>query len=181
MGISNAQNQALLNSEISILLRSYNDIFSDFDPNTYIDRTLSDDFINQAKKMFINKIGKQLTLKLHLPANMRNEADEKIIIKGLHSHFNTMHQQLKSDLKKTNKIGWILTLSGIIIMIAASYLSFMKPDKYHAHLLIVLFEPAGWFLLWTGLDHLVYSLKETKKDRSFYSGMAKSEIIFSNH
>lgn len=52
MGISNVQDQSLLNAEISILLRSYNDIFSDFDPSTYIDRTLSDDFINQAKKIF---------------------------------------------------------------------------------------------------------------------------------
>ncbi len=53
-------------------------------------------------------------------------------------------------------------------MIAASYIFFMKSEKYHIHFLLVLFEPAGWFLLWTGLDHLVNSPKETKKDIDFY-------------
>ncbi|MEJ7738686.1 MAG: hypothetical protein WKF97_14755 [Chitinophagaceae bacterium] len=38
-------------AEISILPSSYDDIFSDFDPNAYAERTLSDDFITQAKKI----------------------------------------------------------------------------------------------------------------------------------
>ena len=109
---------------------------------------------------------------------MRNEEEEKMIVKGLHSHFNNAHKQLQSGLKKANNLGLIMILSGIIVMIAASYLSFMKPGKYHAHLLIVLFEPAGWFLLWSGLDHLVYSLKETKKERIFYFVMTNAKIVF---
>ena len=64
-------------------------------------------------------------------------------------------------------------------MIIASHLSFIKSERYAMHLLLVLFEPAGWFMLWVGLDHLVYaSKKETKKDLAFYSIMKESAISF---
>ena len=165
-------------AEVSILLDSYDDIFSDFDPSEYSERTLSDDFIIQAKKFSRNIIGNKMSLRLLLPANKRNEQEEKVIIKRLHSYFKSVHQTLKSEVKKANIRGLIFTLIGITIMIAASYISFMKPEKYHVHFLLVLFEPAGWFLLWTGFDHLANSSKETKKDLDFYLRMTKSEIEF---
>jgi len=171
--------QSLLKlAEVSILLDSYNDIFSDFDPSAYSERTLSDDFIIQTKKFSKNKGGHKMSLKLLLPASVRNEQDEKVIIKRLHSHFKDSYQQLESEVRKTNRKGIILTIIGLVLMTIASYLSFMKVEKYHIHFLLVLFEPAGWFLLWAGLDHLVYSSKDAKKDLNFYSKMTTSEIKF---
>ena len=168
-------------AEINILLSSYNDLFSDFDPSAYPERTLSDDFIVQAKKISKNKSGNKMSLRLLLPANKRNEQDERLIVERLHSYFRHVYKQLKSEVRKGNAKGLTLTLIGIIIMIASSYISFIKPDKYHAHLLLVLFEPAGWFLLWIGLDHLVYSLKNTKRELAFYVKMTKAEINFISH
>ena len=175
------QHPLLKLAEISILLTSYNDIFSAFDPSAYAERTLSDDFITQAKKISQNKSGNKMLLRLLLPAHKRNDPEDEMIVKRLHSYFKSVHQQLASGIRKTNKIGFLLTLIGIILMTAASYLSFMKPEKFAMHLLLVLFEPAGWFMLWVGLDHLVYALKDTKKELSFYSKMVKSEIIFYSH
>ena len=168
----------LKHAEINILLSSYNDIFSDFDPSAYAERTLSDDFIIQAKNISRNKWRNMMSLRLLLPSDKRNEQEEKVIVKRLHTYFKSIHQQLKSEVRKANTRGFILTLIGITVMIAASYISFTKPEKYHVHLLLVLFEPAGWFLLWIGLDHLVYSSKETKKELAFYSKMTKSEVNF---
>ena len=165
-------------AEIRILLRSYDAIFSDFGPRPYSERTLSYDFIIQAKKRFRNKRGEKVFLKLLLPANKRNEQDEDMIVKRIHSYFKNVNQQLKDEVRKTNKKGLILTLIEIVLMMAASYISFMKPEKYYVHFLLVLFEPAGWFLVWVGLDHLVYSSKEAKKDLDFYLRVTKSEIKF---
>ena len=177
--VSDESKQSLLKlAEISILLDSYDSIFSDFDPSPYSERTLSDDFITQSKKISINKSGKKITLNLLLPKNKRNDVDEKIIIKRLHTYFKSVHQELTHEVKKINRRGLYLTVTGIILMMAASYISYLNTQKFHIHLLLVLFEPAGWFLLWAGLDHLVYSSKETKKDLSFYSKMTKSEIKF---
>lgn len=176
--INPVSQQSLLKlAEVSILLDSYDDIFSDFDPSAYSERTLSDDFI-LAKKFSKNKIGNKISLRLLLSANKRNEQEEKVIIKRLHSYFKGVHEQLETEVRKTNTRGWILTLIGIAVMIAASYISFMKPEKYPVHLLLVLFEPAGWFLLWAGLDHLANSSKETKKDIDFCAKMIKSKINF---
>ncbi len=177
--ITSVPKQSLLNlAEISILLSSYNDIFSAFDPGAYSERILSDDFIIQAAKFSKNKTGKKMSLKLLLPEKVRNENDEKIIIKRLHAHFRDAFQQINKDVKKSNYKGVLLTAIGITLMVTASYLSFMKPEQYHIHFLLVLFEPAGWFLLWAGLDHLVYTRKETKRELDFNLKMTKSEIKF---
>ena len=180
--VSDESKKSLLKlAEISILLDSYDSIFSDFDPSPYSERTLSDDFIMQSKKLSRNKSGKKIALNLLLPKNKRNYVDEKIIIKSLHSYFKSVHQELTFEVREINKRGFYLTVTGIILMMAASYISYLNTQKFHIHLLLVLFEPAGWFLLWAGLDHLVYSSKETKKDLSFYSKMTKSEIEFNTY
>lgn len=165
-------------AEVSILLSSYNDIFSAFDPSAYYERILSDDFLIQANKFSKTKEGNKMTLKLLLPESARNKEDELIIIKRLHSHFKEAYQHVISEVKKTKRKGILFTGIGIILMLTASYLSFMQPEEYHIHFLLVLFEPAGWFLLWVGLDELVYSSKERKTDLDFNSKMAKSEIVF---
>lgn len=177
--INQVPKQSLLKlAEISILLNSYNDIFSDFDPSPYSERALSDDFIIQAKKFVKDKAGNKMSLKLLLPASVRNEQDEKVIIKRLHAHFKEAYRQIGSEVKKLNRRGLIFIIAGILFMVVASYLSFIKPEKYPIHFLLVLFEPAGWFLLWNGLDHLIFFSKTTKKDFDFYSKMAKAEIKF---
>lgn len=167
-------------AKINILLSSYDYLFSDFDPSAYAERTLSDDFITEAKNISKNKPGTKILLTLLLPANKRNDEEEKVIIERLYSYFKTIHIQLAADVRKIRKRGILLAFAGIITMIAASYMSFIKPEKYSAHLLIVLFEPAGWFLLWMGLDHLVNTSKKTKEELDFYGRMTKSEIKFSN-
>lgn len=166
---------------ISILLDSYDDIFSDFDPGAYAERILSDDFIIQLKKFLKHKSGSKMSLRLLLPASKRNEVEEKVIIERLHSNFKSVHQALASEVRKINVRGVIFTLVGITLMLTASYLSYMRAEKYHVHFLLVLFEPAGWFLVWTGLDVLVHSSKETKRELAFYLRMTKSEIAFFTH
>lgn len=173
-----SEQQLTKHTEINILLNSYNDVFSDFDPSAYGERTVSDDFIIQTKTISKNKSGSNLILRLLIPAHRRNEQDEKLIITRLQGYFMNVYKQLKSEVRKANAKGLTLVFFGIIIMMAASYISFIKPDKYYVHLLLVLLEPAGWFLLWVGLDHLVYSLKDIKRDLAFYLKMAKSEINF---
>lgn len=177
--IHSVSQQSLLKpAEVSILLESYDEIFSHFDPSSYSERTLSDDFIIQAQRISKNKDGAKMSLRLLLPGSARNEEDEMVIIKRLYSHFKEAHQQVTNDVRKTNRKGILMTGIGTFLMVTASYLSFMKPEKYHLHFLIVLFEPAGWFLLWAGLDHLVYLSKSKKSDFDFYSKMVKSKIGF---
>ena len=168
-------------AEITILLNSYSEIFSHFDPSAYTERTVSNDFITVVKNICKNKTGNPVLLRLLLPGNIRDEQDEKKIATRLHNHFGDVYQELRSEIRKKNNKGLIVTFIGLIIMIIASYISFIKPEKYSVHLLLVLFEPAGWFLLWVGLDYFVYASKETKKKLVFYAKMKTAEIIFFTH
>lgn len=168
-------------NEISIWIDSYNDLFSDFDPMPYSERTLSDDFIIQVKKMVRKKEEKLSKLNLLLIEQVRSKQDEATIAKRLHEHFQVMAGQLGDDIRKTNKRGFILTTSGIICMIVASYISFVGSEQYVTHMLRVLFEPAGWFMVWAGLDKFVYDSKKTKMELLFYLKMVEAKVEFSNY
>ena len=73
----NLNEQLPKQGEINMLLSSYNDIFSHFDPSPYTKRILSDDFIMTVKNISKNKTGMNVILSLNLPMNIRNEQEEK--------------------------------------------------------------------------------------------------------
>ena len=59
-------------SEISILLDNYDDIFSDFDPRPYSERSLSDDLLNEARKASRDKNTGRLELRFLISEKMRD-------------------------------------------------------------------------------------------------------------
>lgn len=162
-------------------LDSYNDIFSDFDPRPFQERMLSDDFIAEAKKACKEKSTAIRTFSLLLPQSVRNETDEKHIAARLSIYFNHAYQQIHAEAEEVKRKGIYFILTGISLMLIASYISFLKSDKYYVHIMLVLFEPAGWFMLWAGLDHLIYSLQKTKSDLKFYSTMANAQFDFASY
>ena len=168
-------------AEISIWLDSYNDIFSDFDPRPVSVRSLSDDFISQVKKTQRESKGDKAVLRLLMPSALRKTEEEIRIMERLHSYFNTFHQQLRDEARATNTKGVYFILAGITLMVVASYISFTKPETFSVHLLLVLFEPAGWFMLWAGLDHLIYFSKNKTSELGFYRKMSNVQIEFKEY
>jgi len=166
--------------EISIWLDSYNDIFSDFDSRPLSERTVSDDFLTEVRKVCDEKSRNKIHLKLSVPENQRNTDDEKVIIKRLHLYFRNSHHLIKNKVKQKNIRGLYFIITGTLLMLCASYISFLKPEKFYIHTLLILFEPAGWFFLWTGLEHLIYSSKSKKADLIYYNKMSEALIRFIN-
>ena len=166
--------------EISIWLDCYDDIFSSFDSRPLSERTVSDDFLTEVRKVCEEKSRNKIHLKLAMPENLRNEDDEKVIIKRLHLYFRNNYSLVANEIKQNNKKGIYFILIGIILMLFASYISFQNPVKFYIHTLLILFEPAGWFFLWSGLDHLVYFSKNKKSDQLYFHKMAEAIIRFVN-
>ncbi len=169
------------NVEIKIWLDSYNEMFSDFDPRPYAKRTVSDDFIIQVRKVVKDRYRENMTLQLLLPEGARNEQDEQVISKRIHTYCNLIKEQLLEEKGKVMRTGFILTVSGILLMLIASYVSFLKSESFYTHVLLILFEPAGWFMLWVGLDKIVYYSGSKRKELDFYTHMARTEIIFGTY
>ena len=70
-----------LESNISLKVNRYNDIFSSFDPRHYSVRALSVDFLDEAKRASIDKDSKKIELRLLIPRNLRKLEIERTIKK----------------------------------------------------------------------------------------------------
>jgi len=167
--------------DISIWIDSYSDIFSDFDPRSFSERTISDDFIAQVKKVSRDTKGKVSVLKLLVPMGMQKDDHEKNIKKRLQNYFYNIHQQLQEELRQAKVKGIYFSVTGVALMVIASYISFLKLSNFPVKLVLVLFEPGGWFLFWTGLD-LLFSFSRSKKGEiDFYNRMSNVHVEFSSY
>ena len=164
--------------DISIWLDNYDDIFSDFDPRPYSERVLSDDFLVEVRKVCRENEEMINELKLLMPADKRKNDDETIIKNKLHNHFKKNHHQYEEQYKNVLKKGIAFSLIGMTMMLISSYISLSHSDSFLMHLLLVVFEPSGWFLVLSGFDIIVYTSKHNKKELDFYKKLSKSKIVF---
>ncbi|HLG24568.1 MAG TPA: hypothetical protein VI564_06595 [Candidatus Nanoarchaeia archaeon] len=167
-------------SEISILLDNYDDIFSDFDPRPYSERSLSDDLLNEARKASRDKNTGRLELRFLISEKMRDVKLEATIKKRLHEHFERHSKILNSEIRQSRVNAVFLGFAGITVMLGATYVDGIS-GGFMSRFLFVLLEPAGWFITWFALDKLFY-VSETKSGESdFYHKMSKCEVIFASY
>ena len=114
-----------------------------------------------------------------VPKKLRKPGVEEVIKKRLKNHFERHARKIKLQNKKILRNGSIFTASGIGIMLVATFVLFgYSQTNIFNHFLTILFEPAGWFLFWEGLDQVVFESKKTGPELEFYEKMAKSDINF---
>lgn len=165
-------------SEISISLDSYDDIFSDFDPRSYSQRSLSEDFLTEAKRASRDKNYGKLELRFMLPAERRRPDLEAVIKKRLHDHFKRHHDMLERERWEIIKKGIMYTIIGVFLLLIDTIIYPFHNENFLTRFIYIIIEPAGWFTAWTGLDQIYYTSRENKTDLEFYKKMSKSEIKF---
>ena len=160
---------------ISLILDSYDDIFSDFDPRGYSERSLSDDFLSECKKVALDK-GEKLELRLMIPRRLRNVREEIKIKKRLKCHFHRHYLEKHGEIKDIKREGAAWFLIGAMLMIISTAL-YGKTDFFYK-LFEVMMVPASWFMFWEGLDKIFVTSKDKKPDYDFYRKMAHTQIFF---
>ncbi|MCU0848585.1 MAG: hypothetical protein MUD12_11920 [Spirochaetes bacterium] len=170
--------ELLKQSKISIILDSYDDIFSDFDPRFYSERSLSDDFLNETKKVCRGKNFIYSSLQLMLPTKMRDKKYEDMIADRLHRYFEKHYYSTMEEIKAQRKRGAVFMACGVILMSLATYLSLEGGKSFIMNFLRVLVEPGGWFCLWNGFDQIIFAPNQKKTDLSFFDTMSKIDINF---
>ncbi len=163
---------------ISLELDTYDDIFSDFDPRPYSERSLSVDFLDEARRASIDKPSGGLELRVMVPNKLRNIDVEKTIRKRLKTHFERHTKMVKKRYDGVIRMGSAFIAAGIIVMMIATLLYSHEDGGILMNFLIILFEPAGWFLFWEGLDLVIFESKKVRPELKFYEKMAKADIIF---
>lgn len=171
-------------SQISLWLDTYDDIFSDFDPRPYSQRSLSDDFLAEAKKASRDKAGK-LELRLLVPEAQRDLKSEAVIKKRLHDHFHKHTRIIYNEVKDTRKKAVMMIFLGVSLMLIATYVSSFKLDstllKFISNFIFVLLEPTGWFMTWFAFDRFFHAAELKKTEYNFNEKMSRCEIIFSSY
>jgi hypothetical protein len=170
----------LAKSEISLWLDTYDDIFSDFDPRPYAQRALSDDFLNEAKKASREK-GESFELRLLIDTKMRNQDNEVMIKRRLHEHFKKHTLRIHQELSDLFIRGILFVIVGFIMMIIATFLADFEIKSMLTTFAMVTLEPAGWFAVWAGFDHIFYMRREKTPEHLFNEKMSKADIIFESY
>lgn len=176
------EGQLLAKSEVSLVLGTYNDIFSSFDPRPFSERSLSVDFLAEAKRATRETDSGELELRILLPSAQRKVEKEGTIRKRLREHFKKHADMLDKEKRGIVRQGLFFIIFGIIFMFVASYILFQNNTRsLFGEFIVVLLEPGGWFLLWEGLDLILFKSKEGKVDLEFYKKMTRAEIVFSHY
>lgn len=173
-----ASTRLLAMSEISIWLDTYDDIFSDFDPRPYSQRSLSDDFLAEAKKASREKTSGKVELRFLIPNEVRDPELEAIIRKRLHEHFRKHAGVVEEEIEKAKRRGYKFIGTGFFLLLATAYIIWVDHESLSTSLMRVITEPSGWFLSWTGMDQILNTYKQKKPDLDFYNKMAKADIEF---
>lgn len=165
-------------AELSLWLDHYNDIYSDFDSRHYLKRRVSEDFLYELRHALKNREEKIHELLLFLPEKSRNENHEKDIVENLKQFFKTRYQTQAGRCRTKFNRGVLFGLIGITIMVINSFLVFKSFDSWPVVAIGVVFEPAGWFLLWASFDFIFNDWKEMKNEREFFRELSAINIHF---
>src|SRR3989344_2937331 len=174
-----SQNPAanLREGNISLILDSYDDIFSDFDPRDYSVKALSEDFLNECKRAARDKNDK-LELRFFVPKKKRNLIEEVMMKKRLKEHFQRHHKEKKKELNKIKIEGLLWFILGTLIMIASVYFYTIRENGFFYTFLFIVSEPASWFFFWEGLEKIFITAKKELPDYQFYGKMSKADLYF---
>jgi predicted nucleic acid-binding Zn ribbon protein len=171
------QKEILKQSNISLILDSYDDIFSSFDARPYSEKALSVDFLAECKNAVRDKGEFEIEMRLLMPKDKRNLKDEPTIKKRLKSHFGKHFLEKEREIVKVKKEGFIWVLIGAMILLGIILVSFKFTEELFASF-IALLEVPSWFLMWEGMAKIFIDTRKMEPDFIFYKKMANMMINF---
>lgn len=166
--------------KMSLILDTYLDIFSSFDPRPYEERSLSDDFLDECKKMVLDKWVDLIELRLMMPESSREIHNEELIKKRLHSYFLVQAHLEQKKRRKDMQHGWIMVLIGICLWLFVSFILHTYAFAYmYTTIITVIWEPASWLMIWNWADKLLkYFWWETDQQYQFAHSLSRAKIQF---
>jgi len=175
----------LKKANVSLILDSYNDIFSSFDSRPYTEKALSIDFVEECQRAARDKGIDGFELLLSIPASKRNLNDEVKIKHRLRQHFHKHSLEKEHEITKVKKNGikWVFVGSSLLIINATlhTYFDHLLSGNFLLNLISLLIEPASWFSFWEGLGKIFIHSHEKEPERDFYKKMANAQISFRSY
>jgi hypothetical protein len=129
--------------------------------------------LDELKRAATGKEDEGIEMIFNIPQSERHQENEGIIRERLKAHFERHHKLLLKDKRKVLTIGIAMTIIGFSAMGAATLLLSKSTEGELLNSLLVAFlEPAAWFLLWEGLEQILFNSKNINPELEFYKKMS---------
>ncbi len=165
--------------EITIQLDNYDDIFSDFDPRPYHSRELSDDFVKEIRRRYLEDKRGRFEVRFTMPSSERDLKEEALIKKRLREHFASMTAREEDTVSSIRTRGYIYIVIGAIVLVADVFALFvLNESSVFYKILSVLLVPAGWYGMFEGMGKVIDQPNEALERKSVYEKFEKANYIF---
>ncbi|MCX6769219.1 MAG: hypothetical protein NT051_00885 [Candidatus Micrarchaeota archaeon] len=165
--------------EITITLDTYDDIFSDFDPRPFTQRALSEDFVKEINRRYLEDRRGRFVVNFTIPSSERDLKEEFIIKKRLREHFAAMVKREGETIKRTKMRGYLYIAVGMLVLLANTYVFLsLSEDHLLYQLLTIMLVPAGWYGMFTGIGKVVDEPYDAAERKKVHEKFEKANYIF---
>jgi len=162
-----------------ISIDKYDDLFSDFDPRPYNVRAVSTDFISELERADQQLVYDKYHVIFVTPKEQRAPKEELVIKKRISEFFNLEYLVYKARQKRLINQGALFISLGVIVIFLFFYLLPRYEELLNAiSFFQIIFELLGWFLLWEGLNLIIFDAKEKKKQIRFFKLASEARLMF---
>ncbi|MBN3039927.1 MAG: hypothetical protein JW867_02245 [Candidatus Omnitrophica bacterium] len=180
MTITKAEQRIKDLKEISLVIDSWDDVFSDFDPRPLNERTVSGDFVEELKKRYRETQRGTFIINIYAPVFLKNVESERMVTQRLKRHFRYVFMQKKRNIIRRRVRGLIFIFVGIsslTFLTLATYHKFLS--KLSLEMISILLMPLGWFGFWEGLSKLVDTSPAFIHEEKLFEKLSKANYRFS--
>lgn len=165
--------------EIAIVIDTWDDIFSDFDPRPLSERMVSTDFIDELKKRYKETRLGEFLITIYASPSLKNVESERMVTKRLKQHFRQKFLQKKKILSYIRLRGVVFVIVGICSL---SFLTLATYYKFLHELTIqmsgIILMPLGWFGLWEGFSKLIDTSPVVIEDEKLFEKLSRAKYDF---
>ncbi|MFO1470098.1 MAG: hypothetical protein U1F27_03535 [Turneriella sp.] len=165
-------------TQVGLSIDSYDDLFSDFDPRSYKERQLSEDFLAELRRFFFDKNPESLDLVFLIPARRRSNPTEATIKRRLHIYFQKKNREIAAGIRHAKSRNWIKVAISVLLMVCTGYISTKAGQIVWMNIVKVIVEPASWFLFWTSLEQLLISRRSAEREIRYFHRLSECKIVF---
>lgn len=165
-------------SQVGLSIDSYDDLFSDFDPRSYKERQLSEDFLSELRRFFFDKNPESLDVVFLIPARVRKTATENIIKRRLHIYFHKKNREVAAEVAHIRSRNLAKVAISVLLMVSTGYLATRAGQVLWMNILKVMVEPASWFLFWTSMEKLIDARRSKARELNYFRRLSECKIVF---
>ena len=165
--------------EIAIVIDTWDDVFSDFDPSPLNERTVSGDFIEELKKRYREMQRGIFIISIYAPLFLKDSNSERMVTQRLKKHFRYVFLLKKKNLTRRRVRGLIFVVVGIFsltFLTLATYFNFLT--KLALDMSAIVLMPLGWFGFWEGLSKLIDTSPAFIREEKLFEKLSKASYRF---